>query len=461
MQLNYFKSLFFFFTLALFAACTSSTTTVVVTSDATFTSLVLVNSKIANIGKTVFTLDATGDTIVNLDSLPVGTKLDKLIPVFSFKSSSKAIINDAISYTGKDSIDFTQIRKVQNTASDKIATKTYYVKVNVHKVKPELYIWTKLVSSLNVQSAVSQKAVLLKNKIYYFVNDGSNTYCQTSIEGTNWDAQVTVNGLPNAARLENMIEFNGKLYLALNDSKLYSTVNGKDWVGEYASTDYTYKSLLFTFNKNLWLVAQSTADSKFHIGTIDSINTSTLYIKGDLPDANFPVSDFSSLSFENRTGIPKALVLGGKDANGNVLKSNWNTENGSIWVNFSRDSRSLDTLSLVGTSVIAYDNKLLLFGAKGITKDSANYLVSKDEGFSWKLPDSICNYLQKDTAKQVYLARSYQSVLVQNVKPSKDFVNTDKKSDFNKIFIIGGKVASTYSPELWKGKLNRLNFIRQ
>jgi hypothetical protein len=104
---------------------------------------------------------------------------------------------------------------------------------------------------------------------------------------------------------------------------------------------------------------------------------------------------------------------------------------------------------------------LLLFGAGVNTTANANYLVSKDEGFTWNVPDNSFNYLQKDTANQTYLPRSYQSVLVQNAKPSKDFVIADNKNDFNNIFIIGGKVTSAYSPEVWKGKLNRLNFIRQ
>ncbi len=460
MQSNYFKSLFLFFTIALFSACTSSTTTVVVTSDATFTSLVLVNSKIANIGKAVFTLNSTGDTIVNLDSLPVGTKLDKLIPVFSFKSSSKAVINDSINYTGKDSVNFTQIRKVLNTASDQKASKLYYIKVNVHKVKPELYNWVKLDSSLNVLNAVSQKAVLLNNKIYYFMNDGLSTTVQTSIDGKNWDPKQTLTGLSNSISLQNMTAFNGKLYLALNDSKLYSTTNGINWVGEQFDIKYAYKSLLFTLNDHLWFISQTLSDGTYHLGRIKANADTLLVYKDNLP-ANFPLTDFTSLSFTSRTDILKGIVLGGKDVQGNVLKTNWNTEDGVVWVNFSRDSRSLDNYSLLGTSVISYDNKLLLFGEGVNTTANANYLVSKDEGFSWNLPDSSFNYLQKDTAKQVYKTRSYQSVLVQNVKLSKDFIITDNKNDFNNIFIIGGKVASAYSPQVWKGKLNRLNFIRQ
>ena len=463
MQLNYFKTLFFCFILALFTACTSSSTTVVVTSDATFNSLVLVNSNIANLSTAVFSVvpgTVLGDTIVNLDSLPFGIKVNKIIPVLSFKSSYKTILNDTISYTGKDSTNFTKICKVLNYASDQTTTKKYIIKVNVHKVNPELYKWVKLDSSINVLNALSQKAILLNNKIYYFMNDGSSTTVQTSIDGKNWDAKQTITGLPNTLALQNMTVFNSKLYLALNDSKLYSTADGINWISEYDSPKYKYTSILFALNGNLNLITQTVADKKYHLGVIKTSDISNVLVYTDTLSAKFPITDFTALSYTNRTGINKGIVIGGKGLLGDTLKTNWNTEDGALWVNFSRDSRSLDNYSLLGTSVISYDNKLLLFGSGVNTTANANYLVSKDEGFSWNVPDSSFNYLQKDTANHSFLPRSYQSVLVQNPMVYKG-INNDKKDGYNNIFIIGGKVASTYSPQIWKGKLNRLNFIRQ
>ena len=467
MQLKYFKKLVFIFTIALLSACTSSTTTVVVTSNANFVSMSLVNSKIANLSKAVFTL--IGDTIVNLDSLPAGTKVERIIPVFSFKSSDRAILikstGDSIAYSGKDSIDFTSttLCKIRNYASDQKTPKLYSIKVNVHKVDPEFYNWTKISDQLKIQDLVSQKAILLNDQFFYFMRNSSASYLQTSADGVNWTGQLSVTGLPSNPHFENMTVFNGKLYLALNDNKLYSTTDGQVWVAEYPTLKYKYSSLLCSLNGNLRLVVQANSDGKFHLGSIKAADNDTLLVYADTLVKNFPVSDFAALSFVNRMGISKAIVLGGKDVRGDTLKSNWNTEDGIIWVNFSRDSPSLNKYSIWGSSVISYDNQLLLFGAGVNVKAKAEYLVSKDEGYTWNLPDSLRNYLPNDTLKNLYRSRTHHSVLVHKPMTFKG-INSYKKEEialFNNIFIIGGKSGSTYYPEIWKGKLNRLNFNRQ
>jgi hypothetical protein len=179
---------------------------------------------------------------------------------------------------------------------------------------------------------------------------------------------------------------------------------------------------------------------------------------------NFPVSDFASLSFSSRTGKSKAIVLGGKDRKGAILKSNWSTEgsvlNGRIyWIDLSTENKLLDSITS-GASLISYDNKLFLFG-KGINiKGSKNYFrQSIDEGLTWQKPDSTYNYLPKG-----YETRSYQSVVL--LKPLtlsgvQSEAIKEQIIESNHIFIIGGKTETTVLSDVWTGKLNRKNFLRQ
>jgi hypothetical protein len=158
----------------------------------------------------------------------------------------------------------------------------------------------------------------------------------------------------------------------------------------------------------------------------------------------FPLTDFAAVSFTSRVGgKPKAIVIGGKDVNGAILNTNWNTENGTYWVNFNENashSKSLDTLAL-GASLISYDSKLFVFGTKKDNVAVPQYKVSLDEGLTWKAPDTLYNRLPK-----TYTQRNYSSVVVDNS---------------NRIYIVGGKANAAILTDVWTGKLNSLSFIRQ
>jgi len=179
---------------------------------------------------------------------------------------------------------------------------------------------------------------------------------------------------------------------------------------------------------------------------------------GTIPD-NFPVKDFASVTYSSPTGKPKVLVSGGYSATDNInpLKNRWSTEDGSTWVDFSRENNSLDTLA-VGASIISYDNKLFVFG-KSTVKGTSFYKVSVDEGLSWQNTDTSRNKLPK-----IYEPRSYQSVVVFKPLELKGVQPVSMKEQIlesNRIFIIGGINGSTVYSDIWTSKLNRKNFLRQ
>ncbi|MEI8086058.1 MAG: DUF6242 domain-containing protein [Paludibacter sp.] len=446
MKLNFLKFLLSSIAIFLTSCLATTTDTIAVSSDATFVSLTFTaNDSIPYLNTAVFSL--VDSTIVNLDSLPYKTRIDSVFPTFSFTSTSAAFLhnldtpaNDSILITGKDTIDFNIHYKVRNYASDQISHKDYKIKVNVHKVDPELYIWNKI-TDLDTHQATSQKAVLLKNTIYYYQNNGSTNYLYKSNDGYNWSPSSTVSNLPNNVTFSDLTVFYDSLYLT-NSNLIYKSSNGSDWTAKGVN-NYNLKSILFSLNSKLWAIAQLKSDlSKYYFasssdGVIWAVNTS------DVIPNNFPTSDFSALSFSARTGKPKAIVIGGKNSNGKM--GSWSTENGTYWVPFGDENHTLDTLA-VGSSIIAYDNKLLLFGIK--TNGTTHLKESIDEGLSWKMPNKKYNYI-KD-----YQARSYQSALI--FKPNDD----DKSYGANRIFLIGGQDETTVFSDVWTGKLNRKNFLR-
>jgi len=429
---------------ALSGCLKTNETTVISSTNPRMTSLKLAGND--SIKTAVFTLNADSMTVENVDSLPFGTPVNKGIPTFTFVSSYGTLLylNGSTTgkvLTGKDTVDFSLPVKIKNIAADNLTPKEYTIKVNVHKVEPKLYVWSQLNNSAGAANPTSQKAIYFNNKLLYYANEAGVVNLYTSTNGATW-ATANLSGLPANASMDNTVQFKGELFYAQGGATIYHSSTGTAWTNyDYTSKDYTFKSFLFAFNDSIWAITQSKTDSKYRFA--NSADGSTWLIRNELP-ASFPLTDFSALSFTSRVGgKQRAIIIGGKDANGTILNTNWNTENGTYWVNFNENashSRSLDTLAL-GASLIAYDSKLFVFGTKKDNIKVAQYKVSLDEGLSWKTPDVKYNKLPAG-----YSLRNYSSVVVDNL---------------NRIYIVGGKDNTTVFTDVWTGKLNRLSFIRQ
>jgi len=461
MNFNSFRFVLLFSIIVLLNSCLETTDTTVLSSDASFVSLTL--AKNDSVKLAVFTL--VGDTIVNLDSLPFNTQVDSVYPTFSFKSTSGAKLylgpnEDSVILTGNDTINFSiQPIRIRNCASDKKTySKDLFIKVNVHKVQPELYVWKNLGETLNPQSANNQKTIMRNDSMFYYLNDGSTANVYISKDGISWNSKI-ITGFPVNTPIDDMIQFNGKFYVTRDVNNIYSSSNGLNWA-KLAVTTFNFKSLLYVFNNKLWAVVQA-SDLSYHFATsTNGVNWDML--TGALP-ANFPVRGFASLSFATRTGKPKVLVLGGYSANDEYLKSNFSSEDCKYWINFSSENsigrHSLDSLA-PGSSIISYDNKLLLFGAveKAGLMTGNYYRQSIDEGLSWQVTDTTYNQIREAYVSKVsgterdtimynnFPVRSFQSVVVNNS---------------SQIFIVGGKSNTKIMLDIWTGKLNRKSFVRQ
>lgn len=468
MRTNLIKFLILALVIPFFSSCLWDDETVLSTNP-TFVSLKFAaNDSVPNIEDAVFTLELDsfkiGDSwvidsvIVNLDSLPYQTRIDTVNPTFSFKSSSGAYllmydsarINiDTVGITGKDTIDFSRVISVTNTAEDKLTKRTYRIKVNVHQVEPELYQWERKVSSVFTHSGSNQKAILYKNKFLYFVSSGPRNYLYTSADASSWSPE-TLTGMPNYPELRNITVFNNVLYYVHEDGKIYSSSDGISWTGNSPGiAGHTLINLLFELNNNLWSIVKNNAGSRYYFATTsDGITWSV----GDTIPDEFPVSSFAALSFKSRTNKPRAVILGGFSSKGELLRDIWSVEknvyNVNKWVNFSLENTSL--VSLAGASIIHYDDKLLLFGGMDIDDEiiKTPYMQSIDEGLSWQKTDTTYNTIRDTTLQLIYEPRSYQSVI--------------HREDTHQIFLIGGRnrTSGVFS-DVWVGKLNRLSFILQ
>lgn len=391
---------------------------------------------IPGLGAAVFTIDEAAGKVFNPDSLPFKTPIDRVRPSVQLASTAGSIMfvgQDTVHLTGTDTIDFrVQPVRLRNYASDGVSMKEYDIYVNVHQVEPELYDWRQLLSAVYSHDALSQKVILVDDKFYLFVNNGVGNTLHLSTDARTWE-QKDVIGLPQHMDFRQVVWLANNFYVVA-DGVLYTSSDGCQWSACKAE-GHTFVSLLFVFNGSMWAVAQEGESTALRFAS--STDGNSWQLTSEVP-ATFPLADYAALAFTARTGKPKAIVMGGISADGTIRDTRWTTENGTEWIDLSMDK--LPFGSLAGASLIHYDDKLLLFG--GVDADNQVMAVqiwqSVDEGMHWTQPNPEYN-----SFPEAYKARTGQTVCV----------------DKNKfIYIIGGRTRTEVLSDVWRGKLNRMDF---
>ena len=387
--------------------------------------------------------------IYSQDSLRFGTRLDSVVPSITYKatpgSATFYLPNDTIVSTGYDTLDLTQGPVyLQVFASDMKTERWYKIDINVHKINPDLYVWENLVDNIFPQQNCETKAFYIKDQFVLFVNNGLSTQIYTSKDATNWaQSNTTLTGLPTPCHVRDIVLHDNQLYY-IDKDKLYASADIYNWEEtDYSGSTFEPINMLLSYNNLAWCIVQDTTTKQLALATIQNnqITPQTNiedYEDGYIPNT-FPISDFAATSFTCSSERPRAIVVGGRNFNGDPVNSRWSfeyipDENKYRLKDFTISQPSFNTLT--GASIIQYDGKLMMFG--GIDNNlewNSTMLYSKDEGMNWQIPDTACNQLPME-----YQSRQNQSVIV------------NQKS----IYLIGGQSNTTSFSDVYRGRLNSL-----
>lgn len=435
-------------------ACVPETkdNTPTVSSDARVKGMSLAaNDSFPALAKAVFLVEDRLDTgmIYNPDSLPFGTRVDSVVPSFTFYSRPGAALlylpnaDEPLVLGGHDTVDFSQgDALLEVTASDYKAKKCYQIKVNVHSVDPDLYEWEQCTAQIYAPVSAEQKAFFLRDKFYLFVNDGLQVRLYESADGYAW-APATITGLPQLCPVRSFVKATnftqGEDFLYYCEgSNLWYSSDAKVWETKTLPTaEYDFITLLFDFNLRLWALTQNKADQTYHLASSQDGQNWEFY---EALPANFPVWGYATCSFHSVSGRERAMIVGGFTASGEALNTRWNFEyspsEGYRWTNFSIEQPNFQTLTDV--ALIEYNHRFFLFG--DIQADGQTYamLESTDEGMNWSVPDPVHNALPAS-----YSIRSRQSVFVDR---------------HNYIYLIGGQSRTAFFTDVYRGKLNSIDW---
>lgn len=391
--------------------------------------------------------------IHSVDSLPYGTRLDSVIPLVTYMATP-GIVNfvlpdTTITSTGVDTMNFNKKPIYLHViASDMETEKWYLIDIAAHQTDPNLFVWQCLTSNLFAPASIPNcqtKAFRINKQLVVYVNDGLSTSIYVSNNGEDWEQKAAhVGTLPVPCHVRDIVQHNDTLFY-IDGTYLYTSNDMLTWTAvDYTTASFLPINMLMSYNGHAWCLLQDKANEQLQLGVItDSIRPLTNIVgmtNGYLPQT-FPINDFAALEFSTSSERPRAMIVGGRSMNGDIVKSRWNleytvhTEGAGVYRLKDFSIAQPTFKALTGVSIIQYEGRLMMFG--GTDNDLAmrsDILYSDDEGMNWYLPDTASNQMPIS-----YISRSNQSVLV---------------DDMSNIYVIGGESHTQTFGDVYRGFLN-------
>lgn len=312
----------------------------------------------ADLDSAFFTIDLKHGVVFNADSLPVGTKIDKLVANIKYSdyiSTATIKMEGGKTRTGEinykdnptDSIDFTgkvTLTLVSEGDDENKVSRTYLLKVNVHKENVDTILWgdkaaTQLPSRL--ASPRTQKSVNFKDKAYSLIeeNDGTFTIAISSdLYNNDWKkTQVNIPFTPDVRTLSASSE---AMYILDDKGNLYYSGNGMAWT----TTGERWKSILGGYTDSAIGLVENNGKVEFAQYPVKKINVT------EIP-SDFPVKGFSNfVTLQNKwTTSPVGFFIGGEKKDGTLSNATWAFD-GINWVKLSEGGFP----GLSGATIVPY-----------------------------------------------------------------------------------------------------------
>ncbi len=354
------------------------------------------DSILHNLDSVFFSIDLDRAMIFNADSLPKGTKVNRLQLNIGLPSVSTAEItmptdrgNDTIVdflKNSTDSINFSRGSvKLRIVSANKEVERTYTIFVNVHNMNPDSLTWSKtawttLPSTLS--SPTVQRTVEYQGKAVCFTAEGSS-YCRAVCDNpadNNWQKQAVT--LPAGAVIESITATSDRLYMLADGNTLYQSSDmGSSWTSTGTVMHHIYGGF------DTLITGVRAYGNSFRFVTYPETTES------DVP-AECPVSATSpSLVFTNEwSESPMLIITGGITAAGTVTGSTWAFD-GSAWARISQapipDISGMVLVPYFAFKTSAYwrvtkQTVLLAFGGRTASGElSRAVYISYDRGVHW------------------------------------------------------------------------------
>lgn len=347
-----------------------------------------------------FSIDLENGQIFNADSLPFGTKVNRLVANITAPSTAsevslkyydtKTMRDSTINYleNSTDSIDFSHGPAILTVKSQSgLVTKEYLIKVNVHKVKADSLAWYSLHQAPLPSSFTALEAqctAKLGEKFFCLSTDGVSYSLSTTTNPLNpqWETiDIELQFIPD---VESLRASTDALYMLATNNSLYTSTDGINWT----STGEKWINIYGAYNEQI-IGAQPGANG-YNIVEYPAGE------KWNMPDG-FPLTGTSQTAcYSTDMGYASQLVMiGGRTADGSLTTGSWSFD-GSCWANVSSIPipEGLEYVTMVPYYLVNVPNTtwspedypvLLAIGGRN-SEGKINDIVyySRDWGLTWR-----------------------------------------------------------------------------
>lgn len=431
-----------------------------------------------------FSIDLKNGVIFNADSLPLGTKVNKLVATIKYSSYiTKATIKmeGGSTRTGEinylesptDSIDFTGKVSLMLSTDNDAVSREYLIKLNVHKEKSDSLVWaererTALPSRMD--SPKNQKSISFNGTIVSLIeeNDGTYTYASSSdIYAKDW--QKTAVTFPFTPDVRSLCATTASLIILDTNGVMYESTDGLTW----SATGETWSAMLGAYLDTAIGIRSEGGAQVYAQYPMKNLNISVI-------DPEFPISGFSNFEIlaNKWTSSPVGFFVGGICSDGSLSNATWAFD-GYNWIKLSEGG----VPHLRGTSLIPYYGFrftastwyqteypvwMVVGGTESNGAQNKVVYISYDNGVSWnkgseslQLPKEIpamtgCDCLVANHRKSANLSAAWsKETRSHNIEVDGDIIYWDCPY----IYMIGG-----FNPQgqlyntIWQGVLARLAF---
>ncbi len=394
-----------------------------------------------SIDQLLFVKDEQGNAtrmhpVENVDSLPAGTDVRSVVCTASTKNSGiltlkrlkkKDTDKDTLDYYNGDSVDFTKPREFRVYSTDGSYSRSYQVKLNVHKQLPDSFVWHKQ-SIENIVSAMggtihgarlTELNINGEPTIVLALSDGYATYlCTKSIEDDAKPWRV-LSSNPNMVfdgnAYKNVVSFGGYVYL-LNGKTLFRAADGENWEHVIPTGFDGAKQLAGATAGKIYAIADGGL-----IASADGVNWHAEQL--DSEASLLPAEDINICTMPNRTNqeVERVIMVGNGNGSDATIwgKIEDPTDDSYKWTLYEGDDK-YKLQNIDGLSVMRYDGKLYAIGGSGQNGSSAapyaKLYCSIDQGLTWlesklfTLPAGLpkdanadCIYMTADSQNHVWI----------------------------------------------------------
>ena len=438
-----------------------------------------------NLDSVFFSIDLENRVIFNADSLPVGTKINKLVTNIKYSSYiTKATIKmeggetrtGEVDYltTPTDSIDFTGKVTLTISTDDDELSHEYLIKVNVHKENSEELLWSdreKTALPSRLANPKNQKSIEYNGTVVSLIeeNDGTFTYATTTdLYQKSWQKNAV--SFPFSPDVRSLCATTSALIILDTNGVMYESTDGSSWT----STGETWSAMLGAYLDTVVGIKGTGANAVYAQYPQKDLNICPI-------DPEFPVSGFSNFEIlaNKWTSSPVGFLVGGKQSEETLSNATWAFD-GYNWIKLSEGGvPQVQGASLIPyygfrftTSAITkteYPVWMLLGGTLADGTLNRTVYISYDNGVNWskgnddlQLPEDIptmtgCDNVVANHRRQANLSDYWKKTTRSghNVEVDGDLILWDCPY----IYLIGGfdpqgKLYNT----IWQGVLARLTF---